>query len=186
MAFLPVWDKGEEQEATAQIPLVAAAKMGFLAEWASLRTRRGVRSMGVCSRGTCRAGLCELSRQKGCLVSSVLQDSVLLWLFKVQRKENWRQPKGGASRMQGSHTVLWSWAVLHSHGAILFCMRWFMQVSRWFWVIPKDKFCIAHTSSSTHGSIPCNRKELASFFRNELLNGRARASACGACKITYT
>lgn len=104
MAFLPVWDKGEEQEATAQIPLVAAAKMGFLAEWASLRTRRGVRSMGVCSRGTCRAGLCELSRQKGCLVSSVLQDSVLLWLFKVQRKENWRQPKGGASRMQGSHT----------------------------------------------------------------------------------
>lgn len=127
--------------------------------------------------------------EQGCVSRKVawshqyLQDSIVLSLFKVQRKEKCRRPKGA-----GSRAVLWSWAVLHSQRVIPSCMLWFMQVSRWFWVIPKDKFYIAHTSSNTSGSIPCNRKELGSFFwpRNELLNSRPWASACGACKITYT
>lgn len=157
-------------------PSSGSNKDGILAmsEWARLRARC-VRNRESVVREPSEQDYVSCHCRKAAWSHQYLQDSVVLSLFKVQRKEKCRRPKGGGSRMQESHTVLWSWAVLHSWRVIPFCMLWLTQVSRWFWVILKDKFYIAHTSSSTYGSIPCSRKELVSFFcpRDELLNGRA-------------
>lgn len=175
-------EENRRRELTAQIPLVATTKMGF---WLNLN-EQVFQSQKMClEHGSLQQGNPQ-SRYESCLCRKAawshqhLQDSIALSLFKVYGKKKCRRPQGGRSGVQGSHTVLWSWTVLHGQRVMPFCMLWLIQLSRSTWGISKDKFCITPTRFNTYSCIPCNTNKLVSFFlhRYELLNARAWACEC--------